>query len=58
MNTGGITTEETAEAVERIMKLLPTPGENEILMVKNNTNLSILQKKKAIRAIKENRDAE
>lgn len=51
-NTGGITTEEMAEAVEHIMKLLPTPGENEILAIKNNPNLTIFQKRKLINMIK------
>lgn len=49
---GGITTEEMAEAVEHIMKLLPTPGENEILAIKNNPNLTIFQKRKLINMIK------
>ena len=54
--SGGITTEEMAEAVTRIIQSMPTPGENEIMMVKNNPNLSTLEKQKAIRAIEENKD--
>ena len=53
---GGITTEEMAEAVTRIIQSMPTPGENEIMIVKNNPNLSTLEKQKAIRAIEENKD--
>lgn len=53
---GGITAEEMAEAVTRIIQSMSTPRKNEILMVKNNPNLSTLEKQKAIRAIKENRD--
>lgn len=40
----GITAKDMAEALERIMKLLPPPGEKEIFMIQNNPSLSIFQK--------------
>ena len=48
----GITTEEMAEAMTCIMKLLPPPGESEILAIKNNPNLTIFQKRRLIKMIK------
>ena len=48
----GITTEEMAEALTRIIKLLPPPGENEISAIKNNPNLTIFQKHRLIKMIR------
>lgn len=47
----GITAKEMAEALEHIMKLLPPPGEKEILMIKNNPSLSKFQKFRLIKII-------
>lgn len=48
----GITTEEMAEALTHIMKLLPPPGENEIIAIKNNPNLTIFQKRRLIKMVR------
>lgn len=50
----GITAKDMAEALEHIMKLLPPPGEKEILMIKNNPNLSKFQKCRLIKMIMSN----
>lgn len=47
----GITANDMAEALEHIMKLLPPPGEKEILMIKNNPSLSKFQKFRLIKMI-------
>lgn len=49
----GITAKDMAEALEHIMKLLPPPGEKEILMIKNNQSLSRFQKFRLIKIIKD-----
>ncbi len=49
----GITAKDMAEALEHIMKLLPPPGEKEILMIKNNQSLSKFQKFRLIKIIKD-----
>lgn len=48
----GITTEEMSNALTRFMKLLPPPGENEILAIKNNPSLTKFQKRRLIKMIR------
>lgn len=44
----GIKTEEAAEAIAAIVRLLPPPGKEDIERIKRNPTLSWWQKKKAI----------
>lgn len=48
----GITAEEAAEAIARVMRALPPLGEEEINNIKRNPSLSRFQKWRLIREIK------
>lgn len=52
LSSSGITAEEMIEALVRSIKLLPPPGEGEVLMIKNNPSLTRLQKYRIIKKIR------
>lgn len=51
-NEYGITTKEAVEALTAAMRLLPTPGKEDIELIKRNQTLNWWQKWKLIRQIK------
>ena len=48
----GVTTKELSEAVQKLMSLMPPPGEEDIELIKKNPCLSWWQKRRLIRKIK------
>ena len=48
----GVSTKEVSEAVQKLMSLMPPPGEEDIELIKKNPCLSWWQKRKLIRKIK------
>lgn len=51
-NEYGITTKEAVEALTAAMRLLPSPGKEDIELIKRNPTLNWWQKWKLIRQIK------
>ena len=52
MSDCGVSTKELSEAVQKLMSLMPPPGEEDIELIKKNHFLSCWQKRKLIRKIK------
>lgn len=52
MSACGVTTKELSEAVQKLMSLMPPPGEEDIELIKKNPSLNWWQKRKLIRKIK------
>lgn len=50
--TNGVTMQEAADALAKVVRRLPPVGEEEIKMIKSNPSLSIIQKWLLIRNIK------
>lgn len=50
--TNGVTMQEAADALTKMVRRLPPVGEEEIKMIKSNPSLSIIQKWLLIRKIK------
>ena len=51
MKSYGVTADEAATAIQKLVSLLPPPGHAEIQMILNNPSLSLFQKWRLIRLI-------